>query len=253
MKLKAKDQLLGNYGIAAGSFALLFVIVYAIVMIIMTAFTAGVPDSAVVALSRTSLPWRIGMQAMGMVIGAMTLIFTVGYYRLISKIADGEHPQISEIFFVFRNHPDKIIILSFIMTGAQFLLTLPAALVGNGGFGEENPAAIDGKKFLLWIVLYLTGFIISYIIELMLAMSYMIYLDDPDEGLGSVITQSVNMMKGNKFRYFYLTLSFIGYWLLILLSLGIAALWVVPYQSMTVVGFYRDLRGDVEYAEAEYV
>ena len=50
------------------------------------------------------------------------------------------------------------------------------------------------------------------------------------------------MMRGNKFRYFYMLLSFLGYWLLILLSFGIAMLWVVPYQTMTTVDFYYDLK-----------
>ena len=41
LKAKAKDQLLGNYGIATGSFALLFVLVYAIMIVLMSAITSG--------------------------------------------------------------------------------------------------------------------------------------------------------------------------------------------------------------------
>ena len=85
----------------------------------------------------------------------------------------------------------------------------------------------------------------------MLAMSYMIYLDDPQKRVTEIIRQSISMMKGNKFRYFYMILSFLGYWALILLSIGIAALWVIPYQNMTVVQFYKDLRDNSNYAEVE--
>ena len=79
----------------------------------------------------------------------------------------------------------------------------------------------------------------------MLSMSFLIYLDEPETGVTEIMSGSVSMMKGNKFRYFYMTLSFIGYWFLAILSFGIAFLWVVPYQTMTMVEFYKDLRGDI--------
>ena len=93
--------------------------------------------------------------------------------------------------------------------------------------------------------------IVSFYIDLMLALSYMIYLDDPETRVTDIIRQSVSMMKGNKFRYFYMILSFLGYFALILLSIGIAALWVIPYQNMTAIQFYEDLRDNSNYAEVE--
>ena len=104
---------------------------------------------------------------------------------------------------------------------------------------------IDGKKFLLWIVLYLAGFIVSFIIDLYLAMAFMIYLDDSEESVVNIIKRSVFLMRGNVLRYFYMLLTFAGYYVLILLSLGIAARWVVPYQTMAMVRFYYSIREDV--------
>lgn len=49
LKAKAKDQLLGNYGIATGSFALLFVLVYALISILIGALAASIAPDAVVA------------------------------------------------------------------------------------------------------------------------------------------------------------------------------------------------------------
>jgi uncharacterized membrane protein len=46
-------------------------------------------------------------------------------------------------------------------------------------------------------------------------------------------------MDGNKWRAFCLGLSFIGWWLLGILTLGILWLWVAPYQQMTFGAFYR--------------
>lgn len=130
------------------------------------------------------------------------------------------------------------------MTGIQFILLLPSTIVSSGGMMRDDPLQINGKGFLLWAVLYLAGYAVSFIIDLMLVMCFFIYLDDPEMNVCGIIKDSISMMRGNKFRYFYMLLSFLGYWLLVILSLGIAALWVVPYQTMTSVAFYNDLRAD---------
>ncbi|MCR5590416.1 MAG: DUF975 family protein [Lachnospiraceae bacterium] len=247
--MKAKDQLLGNYGIAAGSFALYFVIVYSLIIIIMSAYTVGI--GAGNAADNLSSGWSIITQALGIVIGIISMLFAVGYVNIIRKIADGERPPVSELFYVFRNHPDKVIIISVIMMGAQFILMLPAGFIASSVFADGKDAAFDGKMFFWWVVAYLAGFLISVAIDLMISMSFMIYLDDPDAGVGEILTKSISMMKGNKLRLLYLSLSFIGYWVLLMLSLGIASLWIVPYQTMATLEFYRDLRG--QYAEAEYL
>ena len=54
------------------------------------------------------------------------------------------------------------------------------------------------------------------------------------------------LMKGNRGRLFYLFLSFIGWSLLSLCSLGIAALWVRPYMNQTFVIFYLDCTGELD-------
>ena len=56
------------------------------------------------------------------------------------------------------------------------------------------------------------------------------------------MTESFRLMKGNIFRYLYMLLSFIGYYALVLMSFGVAIIWVAPYQYMTMVQFYEDLR-----------
>ena len=246
LKAKAKDQLLGNYGIATGSFALLFVLVYAIMIVLMSAITSGFMKNGSYVFE-SNMWGQVLSQVLGMVIAIITMLFTVGYIQIMRRIAYGERPVLSDLFHVFRNHPDKVIIVSFVMTAAQFVFLLPAMIVSGRGLviGTGADAHFDGKKFLLWIILYIAGFAVSVFIDIMLSMSFLIYLDEPETGVTEIMSGSVSMMKGNKFRYFYMTLSFIGYWFLAILSFGIAFLWVVPYQTMTMVEFYKDLRGDI--------
>ena len=240
LKAKAKDQLLGNYGIATGSFALLFVLVYGFVMIITSAMSAGVTMGAP-AVDTDSLKWTLETKALGFVIAAFSGIMSTGYMYLLRRIADGERAVTSDLFYVFKNHPDKVIIISFIMVAIQEILLLPSTVIGMGKLDS-------GRRFLTWTILSLAGYIISFIIDLYLAMVYMIYVDDPDTPVLDIIKRSISMMRGNCWRYFYMLLSFAGYFVLVILSLGIAALWVIPYQTMAVVEFYRDLK---EYSNNE--
>ena len=58
-------------------------------------------------------------------------------------------------------------------------------------------------------------------------------------------------MKGYKMDLFLLELSFIGWWLLVLVTLGIASLWVIPYIKVTEANFYLDIKKE-KYGNVEY-
>ncbi|MER2174332.1 MAG: DUF975 family protein [Carnobacterium sp.] len=96
----------------------------------------------------------------------------------------------------------------------------------------------------LWTLLFIVpGIIKSYAYS----QAYLIYKDrsnlSPNEKISSLdcITESKNLMKGHKWRLFVLDLSFIGWGILSVLSLGIGLLWLLPYQNATKVAFYEDL------------
>ena len=54
------------------------------------------------------------------------------------------------------------------------------------------------------------------------------------------------MMKGHKFDLFWLFLSFIGWILLSILTLGIGLLWLAPYMYTAQAAFYEDVKADYE-------
>ncbi len=242
LKLAAKDQLLGNYGIATGSFALLFVLVYSIMIVVTSAMTAG--NTASAPAGRSILLDEILTTALSIAITAIGSILSTGYLFILSRISRGENPVTSDLFYVFKHHPDKVIIISVIMSCIQYILLIPSMIFQNGvyvGLGTPD-MALNGQRFLTWIVLYVAAIIISLIIDSYLAMAYLIYLDDTDKGVIMIIKTSISMMKGNVLRYLYMIISFVGYYLLAVFSLGIALLWVFPYQMMTMVKFYNDLK-----------
>lgn len=76
------------------------------------------------------------------------------------------------------------------------------------------------------------------IVSLMFSQVFYILSEDPSKSITQCINESVNLMKGHKWELFYLELSFIGWWLLVGVTFGIAGLWVEPYRKLTEANFY---------------
>jgi uncharacterized membrane protein len=67
-----------------------------------------------------------------------------------------------------------------------------------------------------------------------------IYLKDhPEYSITEAITESKKIMQGYKWKYFLLHLSFIGWGILSLFTLGIGLLWLIPYMNTSLASFYN--------------
>lgn len=75
-------------------------------------------------------------------------------------------------------------------------------------------------------------------------MTYFIINDHPEYSMNQAITESRRMMDGHKIEYFLLCLSFIGWFLLSVITLGVGFLWLAPYFYTTKAEFYKDLSDD---------
>lgn len=73
------------------------------------------------------------------------------------------------------------------------------------------------------------------------AMSPFLLVDHPEMGAAESIDESRRLMDGNKWRLFVLCLSFLGWGLLCILTLGILSFWLVPYMHTTLGAFYRSV------------
>lgn len=100
----------------------------------------------------------------------------------------------------------------------------------------------------LWtLLLIVPGIIKSY----SYAMTYYILRDEPDLKFNDAIEKSMRMMDGHKFDLFYLQLTFIGWGVLCILTLGIGIFWLVPYMQAAEVHFYEDVKAEYEAAQAQ--
>ena len=134
----------------------------------------------------------------------------------------------------------------------ELLLTGDDKILGNSfkiafdGWGRKVWGYILMElKLVLWMFLLIIPGIIK---AFAYALTPYLLQDRPDLTPLQCIKLSNDMMKGHKFDLFYLYLSFIGWYFLALLTLGIGFLWLVPYVSGAVASFYQDVKAQYEAA-----
>lgn len=103
--------------------------------------------------------------------------------------------------------------------------------------------------FLYFLLLIVPGIIktISY------SLVPYILVDDPNMSSGDVLDLSSKMMNGHKMDYFKLELSFIGWHLLAVLTLGILEIWIAPYQATAMTKFLSEVKSEYEKANPKTV
>ena len=96
--------------------------------------------------------------------------------------------------------------------------------------------------FLWTLLLIIPGIIKGFAYSL---VPY-ILVDKPELSANEAINLSMKMMKGHKFDFFWLCLSFIGWILLAILTLGIGLFWLLPYMYTAYAAFYQDVKAGYE-------
>ncbi len=91
----------------------------------------------------------------------------------------------------------------------------------------------------LWSLLLIVPGIIA---ALGYSMTFFILSENPRIGAQDALTASKNMMMGHKGELFGLFISFIGWWLLCLVTFGIALIYVLPYFDCALTVFYQNLK-----------
>lgn len=209
LKEEAKNRLEGKRKNAA-ILILVNIVIVSIVGIILNAIFPGVKQVTNVG----DIPVEI-VQAnpiSQILSGLLTIFFTLGMTSYFLKIARGDSPDVQELF----------------SQGKLFLKGILISIVAG---------VLISIGFLLLII---PGIILA----LAYAFIYQVYIDNPELGITDVLKKSREMMKGHKWEYFVLQLSFFGWYLLIPLTLGIICFWLTPYVNTTIALFYDNLKGE---------
>lgn len=104
-----------------------------------------------------------------------------------------------------------------------------------------------GLFTFLWSLLFVIPGIVK---SLSYSMSLYILAENKGKPALECIAESKEMTNGHKMDLFVLALSFIGWGLLVVITLGIASIWVVPYMSATYANVYKSFK-PVQVIDAE--
>ena len=98
-----------------------------------------------------------------------------------------------------------------------------------------------GIKTVLWTLLFIIPGIIK---SFEYAIIPYILADDSEISSKDAFKKAKEMMKGNKWRLFKLEFSFIGWFVLCVLTLGIGTFFLIPYVNAAAAEFYVELKNN---------
>jgi len=91
-----------------------------------------------------------------------------------------------------------------------------------------------------------TLFVVTILAAFWYALVPFIIRDYPELSVRDTLYTSRMMMRGHKMELFCLYLTFIGWFLLCILTCGIGLLWLEPYMCAATIHFYEDVKAEYE-------
>ncbi len=200
-------------------------------------------------LARESLSNHWGL---GVVVMLLYLIFTTGVSELssLSKLAELSEfiPLVGSLVCMIISGPMAVgFYLVFLSIARRSETDVSKLFYGFSRFWTALGANFFMSMFIfLWtLLLIIPGIIATYAYS----MTYFIIADDPSVKASEAIRRSKEMMRGNKWKLFYLYWRFFGWALLCILTLGIGFLWLGPYVQTSLAHFYYDVKRGSRWTE----
>ena len=142
--------------------------------------------------------------------------------------------------------PIVLIILSYILIGFGIYQSTISILSNN----SSTSAFI---VTLIGIVLLIASVIWNITKSYYYQLAYVVAAEKPELSAKEAVAESEKIMTGKRGKLFCLQLSFIGWAILGVFTLGIGYLWLVPYIQFAIVTFYKFVSGDNDEFETTIV
>lgn len=246
LKLRARQALLGNYGLVLGAQLGIYGITMGVGIVMEIVMIIGMIAATLINEGAMAVLPFVVMILFYLIIFMLELMLMPGLIRIYMNICRGEKAQIGELFFAFKNHPGKFILIAAAIGVFAVILMVPMLVIMSVmRVNEEFAIAF----FLIYWVLTM---VLMVYVGLTYGMFYIILIEDPEKSAMEALTESRHLMKGNRWRCFCLGFSFIGMILLGYMTVGVGFLWLMPYIICTSIMFYFDLKPKMEVYPPEW-
>ena len=185
----------------------------------------------------------------------INLPISFGFLVSFMKLRRGEEVAYTDFLHIGFSNFGKAwgvfgnMILKMIIPIVLVVIFLIIFIVGIGGsmfYGYHSNSFASatagfGGLALVGLIGYMASIIYAVIKGYLYSLSYYILYDNPDKTGKEIVEMSESMMKGNRWKFFWLGLTFIGWSILSVFTLYIGLLWLIPYIAVSFVCFYEAL------------
>lgn len=227
LKGRARTALLGNYTPIIVSFIILLLLF----------LLASYPFNYSLLVSQRNSAIIIYIIA-NILIMLVLYEFLIGLIYMTMKIARGEQAYVRDLLFAFRNRPDRFIPVFIIRELVFFICLLPSYALMFISVSYSNLLWLNLAK----IILTLLGVMVGLLITAFFSFTELILIEDSSIRGSEGLKLSRDMLRGHIGQLIYILISFIGYYILSIISFNIGFLWTIPYSLETLVQYYYDLK-----------
>lgn len=178
----------------------------------------------------------IGAELVSFIISVFIRLLDFGSCLFYLKLACRQPASVSDIFYGFKTNRNAAVTIGLIFTLIATLCMLPFSITS---YSAAIPADITSMSILF--LLLFGGYLAATFLMLPIQQSFYILLDFPNYTAKQALRFSMQLMKGNYFRYLGFLLSFLPLFFLSWFTCGIGLLWVIPYMHASQTAFYLDL------------
>ncbi len=222
-KEAAKSQLKGNWGTTIGAFIVINLI------------------SGATGIVQGFIPF-LGLILTISLTGAVTLgmaMFSLTYTK-------GEVPGFERIFDGFTHFVQSLKAIWWLELWV-FLWSLPMSIaigvmMTSMFVAIQSTSTVAAGAFFALFVLVMVLSIVVIVKSISYSMLFYIIADDPEGSVREALTESKKITQGHKWQLFVVSLSFLGWGLLAVLTLGIGFLWLTPYINVTLANVYQQIK-----------
>ena len=181
---------------------------------------------------------------------------SIGIKKFFLNLARGERGRVGDLFAGFQNGSGYYwrtvwvpLIIVMLVTGWAMAALIPAGILGYEYLSFTKTTLQSHDTRVLFAIL---GGIIALFVLLKAcnySMAGYLLADDPSLGAWEAVLKSAGMMKGCVWKFSCLGFRFLGWILLLPLTLGLGALLLLPYIATSVAHFYDDVKGRADNPE----
>lgn len=235
LRANAREALKGKWGKAA-----LLTLLYAIITFVISFVLKFIPVVGYIVDFVIALPMSYGLLVSFMKLKrgeevSYTDFLTIGF------------SSFGKVWAVFGNMVLKMIIPIVLIIVFMIVMILGAGGSMVGFLSNSSTAQVASAGFGGLAIVGLIGYIVSFVYAIvkgyLYSLSYYILYDNVDKTGKEIVEESASLMKGNRWSFFWLGLTFIGWAILSVFTLYIGLLWLVPYIMVSFVFFYESLAG----------